>query len=68
MGWGYPDSVSRVNPPTTTMPNTRPAVPRSQYPTERGGMISGTSLGGTAVEKYFESMRRGIVEDHWTRH
>lgn len=29
----HPDSVKRVNPPRTTIPNTRPAEPISQYPT-----------------------------------
>ena len=30
----YPDSVSRVRPPNTTMPNTLAALPRSQYATD----------------------------------
>ena len=63
----YPDSVSLVNPPTTTIPNTSPAVPRSQYPTERGGTISWISR-GAALEKYFALRRRGRVDDHCTRH
>jgi hypothetical protein len=63
----YPDSVSLVNPPTTTIPNTSPAVPRSQYPTDRGGTISTISQ-GAALEKYFELRRRGRVDDHFTRH
>lgn len=29
----YPDSVNRVNPPNTTIPNTLPADARSQYAT-----------------------------------
>lgn len=29
----YPDSVSRVNPPNTIIPNTLAALPRSQYET-----------------------------------
>lgn len=29
----YPDSVSRVNPPKTTIPNTLAALPSNQYPT-----------------------------------
>lgn len=29
----YPDSVSRVSPPNTTIPKTLTALPRSQYPT-----------------------------------
>jgi len=29
----YPDSVRRVSPPKTTMPNTLAALPSSQYPT-----------------------------------
>ena len=30
----YPDSVSRVRPPNTTIPNTLAALPRSQYATD----------------------------------
>lgn len=29
----YPDSVNRVNPPNTTIPNTLAALPSNQYPT-----------------------------------
>lgn len=32
-GNAYPDSVNLVNPPNTTIPNTNPALPSSQYPT-----------------------------------
>ncbi len=35
-----PDSVNRVTPPMTTIPNTRLEHPRSQYPTERGVCVS----------------------------
>ena len=31
--WAYPDSVSRVRPPKTTMPKTLAALPNSQYAT-----------------------------------
>ncbi len=30
-----PDRVSRVIPPTETIPATRPAIPSNQYPTGR---------------------------------
>lgn len=33
LGEAYPDSVSRVRPPKTTMPNTLTADPINQYPT-----------------------------------
>lgn len=32
-GYSHPDSVNLVNPPRTTIPNTNPADPISQYPT-----------------------------------
>lgn len=37
----YPDSVSRVRPPNTTMPKTLAALPRSQYATDLEVVVSG---------------------------
>lgn len=34
MGLPYPDSVSRVRPPNTTMPKTLAALPNNQYATD----------------------------------
>jgi len=31
--WTYPDSVSRVKPPSITIPKTLAALPKSQYAT-----------------------------------
>ena len=48
-----PDSVSRVTPPTTTVPNTNTEEKSSQYPTE-GGDNGGSVIEEEAVleEKY----------------
>jgi hypothetical protein len=39
----YPDSVNRVRPPNTTIPNTLAALPRSQYATDFE-LVSGKKL------------------------
>jgi hypothetical protein len=67
-GVGYPDSVSLVKPPTTTIVKTNPAEPSNQYPTARGGTISAGAEGMAWLEKNFASMRRGVCEDQVTCH
>lgn len=42
----YPDSVSRVRPPNTTMPKTLAALPRSQYATDLEVVVSGNARFG----------------------
>jgi len=52
------------------MENTRPAVPRSQYPTDFGGrMLFGMDCCWAWLEKYFAWRWGGeAVEAHFTRY
>lgn len=44
MSYPYPDSVNRVKPPNTTIPNTLAALANNQYATEFE-VVSGNELG-----------------------
>lgn len=79
LGRAYPDSVSRVNPPNTTMPKTLAALPRSQYATvldvvlgklldllSLAAAASATMVRGASDWPKVALFRRGCVDFHLT--